>query len=70
MLVLIQSVLASRNIGALVSIAAVMLLGHPGGGDLKTLRSFIFTDAGQPDRSGRQDHHPRSAGAPAPGLLR
>jgi ATP-binding cassette subfamily B protein len=44
MLVLIQSVLASRNIGALLSIASVMLLAALVEAIFKTLRSFLFTD--------------------------
>ena len=44
LLVLIQSVLASRNIGALVSIASVMLLATLVESIFKTLRSFLFTD--------------------------
>ncbi len=43
-MVLIQSVLASRNIGALVSIASVMLLATLVESIFKTLRSFLFTD--------------------------
>ncbi len=44
LLVLIQSVLASRNIGALVAIASVMLLATLVESIFKTLRSFLFTD--------------------------
>jgi ATP-binding cassette, subfamily B, bacterial HlyB/CyaB len=44
MLVLIQSVVASRNIGALVSIASVMLLATLVESIFRTLRSFLFTD--------------------------
>ncbi|MEA5423976.1 peptidase domain-containing ABC transporter [Synechococcus sp. CCY9202] len=43
LMVLITSVLASRNIGALLSISAVMLLAAVVESLLKTLRSFIFT---------------------------
>ncbi|KAF0652691.1 bacteriocin/lantibiotic ABC transporter [Cyanobium sp. Copco_Reservoir_LC18] len=44
LMVLIQSVVASRNIGALVSIASVMLLATLMESIFKTLRSFLFTD--------------------------
>jgi ATP-binding cassette, subfamily B, bacterial HlyB/CyaB len=44
LMVLIQSVVASRNIGALVSIASVMLLAALVESIFKTLRSFLFTD--------------------------
>ncbi|MCP9798821.1 peptidase domain-containing ABC transporter, partial [Cyanobium sp. Lug-B] len=44
LMVLIQSVVASRNIGALVSIASVMLLATLVESIFKTLRSFLFTD--------------------------
>ncbi|MBW4532224.1 MAG: peptidase domain-containing ABC transporter [Aphanothece saxicola GSE-SYN-MK-01-06B] len=44
LMVLIQSVVASRNIGALVSIASVMLLATFMESIFKTLRSFLFTD--------------------------
>lgn len=43
-LVLIQQVVASRSIGALLSISAVILLASVVEGVLKTLRSFIFTE--------------------------
>ncbi len=44
LMVLIQSVVASRNIGALVSMASVMLLAALVESIFKTLRSFLFTD--------------------------
>ncbi|MCP9934906.1 ATP-binding cassette domain-containing protein [Cyanobium sp. Candia 9D4] len=44
LMVLIQSVVASRNLGALVSIASVMLLATLVESIFKTLRSFLFTD--------------------------
>lgn len=44
LMVLIQSVVASRNISALVSIASVMLLAALVESIFKTLRSFLFTD--------------------------
>ncbi|MEA5443879.1 peptidase domain-containing ABC transporter, partial [Cyanobium gracile] len=44
LLVLIQSVLASRSIGALVGIASVMLLASLLEAVFRTLRSFLFTD--------------------------
>lgn len=44
LMVLIQSVVASRNIGALMSIASVMLLAALVESIFKTLRSFLFTD--------------------------
>ena len=43
-LVLIQQVLASRSLGALVSISLVMLLAAAVEGVLKTVRSFILTE--------------------------
>lgn len=43
-LVLIQQVLASRSMGALISISLVMVLAAAVEGILKTLRSFILTE--------------------------
>jgi len=43
-MVLLQPVVASRSIGALISISALILLASLVEGILKTLRSFIFTD--------------------------
>jgi len=44
LMVLINQVVSSRSIGALVSISAVMVLASLVEGVLKTLRSFIFTE--------------------------
>ncbi|WP_216899869.1 peptidase domain-containing ABC transporter [Synechococcus sp. CCY 9618] len=44
LLVLLQSVLASRNLGALAGIASVMLLATLLESVFRTLRSFVFTD--------------------------
>ena len=43
-MVLLQQVVSSRSIGALISICALILLAALVEGILKTLRSFIFTD--------------------------
>jgi ATP-binding cassette, subfamily B, bacterial HlyB/CyaB len=43
-MVLIQQVVSSRSMGALLSISAVMVLASLVEGVLKTLRSFIFTE--------------------------
>lgn len=45
LMVLINQVVSSRSLGALVSIGAVMVLASLVEGVLKTLRSFIFTEA-------------------------
>lgn len=45
LMVLIDQVVQSRSLGALVSIGAVMVLASLVEGVLKTLRSFIFTEA-------------------------
>ncbi len=55
LMVLIQSVLASRNIGALVTIASVMLLATLLESIFKTLRSFLFTDL-----ANRVDQHAKA----------
>ncbi|MFO7629492.1 MAG: ATP-binding cassette domain-containing protein [Prochlorococcaceae cyanobacterium] len=44
MQVLIDSVVRNQNVGALISISALLLLASLGGAVVRSLRSFIFTD--------------------------